>query len=73
MYLDAMSTMERQMRKVVNFSKKKSIWSGEPDLDLLNRQIQEIENDGWHIVSVTANSHFLIGIMSYTILIESID
>jgi hypothetical protein len=68
-----MPTMERQMRKVVNFSKKKSIWSGEPDLDLLNTQIQEIENDGWHIVSVTANSQFLFGIMSYTILIESID
>jgi hypothetical protein len=53
-------------------AKRKVIFSGEPDLDLLNSQIREIENDGWHVVSVTANSHFLIGIMSYTILIESI-
>ncbi|ASP49751.1 hypothetical protein [Cognaticolwellia beringensis] len=61
------------MRKVVNFSKKKNFWSGEPDLDLLNTQIREIENDGWHVVSVAANSHFIIGITSYTILIESMN
>ena len=39
------------MRKVVIFSKTKSFWSNDPDLDLLNAQIQEMESDGWELVS----------------------
>ena len=41
------------------------------DIILLNTQIQEIENDGWKIISVTANTALLGKMMSFTILIES--
>jgi hypothetical protein len=59
------------MKKVVIFNKKKNFWSDGPDLDLLNTQIQEIENDGWELLSVTANTHLFGGISSFTIVIES--
>lgn len=41
------------------------------DIILLNTQIQEIENDGWKIILVTANTALIGKIMSFTILIES--
>ncbi|WP_293751606.1 hypothetical protein [uncultured Paraglaciecola sp.] len=59
------------MKKVVVFDQKKSFWSDGPDLDLLNSQIQEMESDGWKLLSVTANTHLLGGIASFTLLIES--
>jgi hypothetical protein len=59
------------MKKVVIFNKKKSFWSDGPDLDLLNAQIQEMESDGWELVSVAANTNLMGGISSFTILIES--
>jgi len=59
------------MKKVVIFSKTKGFWGGEPDIDLLNKQIEEAENEGWSVISVTANTSLFGGISSYTILIES--
>ncbi len=59
------------MRKVVIFDKKTHWLLGAVDIELLNTQIQEIESDGWKIISVTANTAFLGAIMSFTILIES--
>lgn len=61
------------MKKVVIFSKKKNFWSVQPDVDLLNQQIQDAEKDGWNVVSVTANTSFLGAIASFTILIELSD
>lgn len=61
------------MKKVVIFSKKKNFWSVQPDVDLLNQQIQDAEKDGWNVVSVTANTIFLGAIASFTILIELSD
>jgi hypothetical protein len=58
------------MRKVVIFAKKKSSWSVVPDLDLLNIQIQEMENDGWELVSATANTGLFGAIYSFTLVIE---
>lgn len=58
------------MRKVVIFAKKKSFWSVVPDLDLLNIQIQEMENDGWELVSATANTGLFGAIYSFTLVIE---
>ena len=46
------------MKKVVIFSKKKNFWSVQPDVDLLNQQIQDAEKDGWNVVAVTANTSF---------------
>lgn len=65
------SRIEIPMKKVVIFSKKKSFWSVEPDIDLLNKQIEDAENDGWNVISVSANTSFFGAIASYTILIES--
>ncbi len=59
------------MKKVVIFNKKKSFWSDSPDLELLNIQIQEMESDGWELVSVTANTHLFGSISSFTLVIES--
>jgi hypothetical protein len=58
------------MRKVVHFDKPDSAWVWKPDLNLLNAQIESIENDGWRVLSVTANTNLLGMVMSYTILIE---
>lgn len=58
------------MRKVVIFAKKKSFWSVVPDLDLLNIQIQEMENDGWELVSASANTGLFGAIYSFTLVIE---
>jgi len=59
------------MKKVVIFSKTKYFWGGEPDIDLLNKQIEDAEKEGWNVTSVTANTSLFGGISSYTILIES--
>ena len=58
------------MRKIVNFSKQKKWFLTTPDLDLLNRQIAEIEEDGWSIISVQSNCNFAGVVTSYTLLIE---
>lgn len=58
------------MRKVVVFEKSKKWWHESPDLDLLNNQIADIEQDGWSVISVSANTNLFGIISSYTILIE---
>lgn len=58
------------MRKIVHFSKKKNWFLTEPDLDLLNQQIAEIEGDGWNIISVQSNCNFAGVVSSYTLLVE---
>ncbi len=58
------------MRKVVIFSKTNGFWSDGPDLDLLNAQIQEMESDGWELVSATANTGLFGAIHSFTLVIE---
>jgi len=58
------------MRKIVTVSKKKHWFASEPDLELLNQQIEEMEKDGWKVLSVATNCHFLGGISSYSLLIE---
>lgn len=60
------------MRKVVVFEKTKKWWHESPDLELLNGRIAEIENDGWNVISVSANTNFFGIIASFTILIESV-
>ena len=59
------------MRKVVIFSKKKNYWATEPDVELLNQQIAQAEQEGWQLVSVSANTGIFGAIQSYTLLIES--
>ncbi|PHI38918.1 hypothetical protein CBQ28_02640 [Pseudoalteromonas sp. GCY] len=59
------------MRRVVIFNKKKHFFSPGPDVELLNQEIEQIEQDGWKVLSVTANCDFLGNIGSFTILIES--
>ena len=70
-----MRTIKREflMRKIVVFNKATHWLFGSVDLALLNAQITEIENDGWQVISVSANTHFFGGIVSYTLLIESLD
>jgi hypothetical protein len=60
-------------KKIVVFNQKKSFWSDAPDLDLLNSQVQEMESDGWELLSVTANTHLLGGIVSFTLLIDLLE
>jgi len=57
------------MRKVVIFDVRRWWGFGLIDLDKLNRQIGEIEKEGWKIISVDANT-FFGQISSFTILIE---
>ena len=59
------------MRKVVIFKRAKKWWHESPDVDLLNVQIEEIERDGWNVISVTSNANLFGVITSFTILIES--
>ena len=59
------------MRKVVIFKRTKKWWHDSPDVDLLNAQIEEIESDGWKVISVTSNANLFGVITSFTILIES--
>ncbi len=58
------------MRKVVNVSKKKHWYSAEPDLELLNQQIEEIEKDGWNVISIVTNCNLFGAISSYSLLLE---
>ncbi|WP_018981312.1 hypothetical protein [Salinimonas chungwhensis] len=58
------------MRKIVHFSKTKNWFYTEPDLDLLNRQIAEIESNGWNVISVQSNCNFFGVTTSYTLLID---
>ncbi|MDP4487633.1 MULTISPECIES: hypothetical protein [Pseudoalteromonas] len=59
------------MRRVVIFNKKKHFFWPRPDVNSLNQEIEQIEQDGWKVLSVTANCDFLGYISSFTILIES--
>ena len=59
------------MRKVVIFNKKKSYWSDGLDLELLNKQIEEMEGDGWSLCSLETNTGLFGAIISFTLLIES--
>ena len=59
------------MRKVVIFKRAKKWWHESPDVDLLNVQREEIERDGWNVISVTSNANLFGVITSFTILIES--
>ena len=59
------------MRKVVIFKRAKKWWHESPDVDLLNVQIEEIEREGWNVISVTSNANLFGVITSFTILIES--
>jgi len=58
------------LRRVLEF-KERRFWIGDVNLALLNEQIQDIEKDGWRVVSVTPSSDFLGRVSSYTLLIES--
>ena len=58
------------MRKVLEF-KKRRLWIGDVNLDLLNEQILDIEKDGWRVISITPSSDFFGRVSSYTLLIES--
>ncbi len=58
------------MRKIVNVSKKKHGFSAEPDLELLNQQIEEIEKEGWKVISIATNCNLLGAISSYSLLLE---
>jgi len=61
------------MRKIVVYDERKRWPLWEVDLDKLNDQIGEIESDGWTVISVQANVHFLGQISSFTLLIEKAD
>jgi hypothetical protein len=58
------------MRKIVNVSKKKSWFSAEPDLELLNQQIEDIEKEGWKVISIATNYNLFGAISSYSLLLE---
>ena len=58
------------MRKIVNVSKKKSWFSAEPDLELLNQQIEDIEKEGWKVISIATNCNLFGAISSYSLLLE---
>ena len=61
------------MRKIVNVSKKKHWFSAEPDLELLNQQIEEIEKESWKVISIATNCNLLGAISSYSLLLEYSD
>ncbi len=59
------------MKKVILFSNTKKWWHECPDIDLMNTKISEMENEGWDVISISANTNFLGFVTSYTILLES--
>ncbi|OHU86041.1 MULTISPECIES: hypothetical protein [Pseudoalteromonas] len=58
------------MKKVFTFSKKKHWFSSEPDLELLNQQLEELQNQGLTVESVTPVANLLGAIDSYVILLS---
>ncbi|GLP98034.1 hypothetical protein [Paraferrimonas sedimenticola] len=58
------------MRRVVRFNKTKFLF-GSIDLELLNKQIEEMESEGWRVLTVTPCCHFFGWVKGYTLLIES--
>lgn len=58
------------MRRVVEFSKRKFWGFGSVDLEVLNAQIDEINKDGWELISISPNTSISGFVISYTLLIE---
>jgi hypothetical protein len=61
---------ELQMRRVVEFRKRKYGGFGDVDLEALNAQIVEISKEGWEVISITPNTWFTGFVVSYCLLIE---
>ena len=61
---------ELQMRRVVEFRKRKYGGFGDVDLEALNAQIAEISKEGWEVISITPNTWFTGFVVSYCLLIE---
>ncbi|MCF6436616.1 hypothetical protein L1070_13955 [Pseudoalteromonas sp. MMG021] len=67
-----METYEiRNEKKVFTFRKRKHGFCSEPDLDLLNQQLEESQNQGLIVESVTPVANHLGGIDSYVILLSA--
>lgn len=59
------------MKKVVIFDKTSKWWHETPNVELLNKQITEIEKDGWRVISINSNTNLFGTITSFTLLLES--
>ena len=57
------------MRRVIEFSERIKVFlflQGCVDLAKLNNQIDEIDKEGWEVISISANTDFFGTVMSYT-------
>jgi hypothetical protein len=59
------------VKKVITFNEKKLFFQPGPDIDLLNKRIQDLEELGWNVKSVSPVAGFLGGVMHYELFIES--
>jgi len=60
------------MQKIIVF-KKHDFWTNQPNIDVLNEKIANLNSGGWKVVSIATNSNFLGIINSYSILIEMVE
>lgn len=60
------------MQRIMEYGKR-SFWTSRLDTVRLNEKIQELEKDGWKVVSVCPNANFFGIVASYTLLIEKED
>ncbi|TPH12884.1 hypothetical protein [Litorilituus lipolyticus] len=60
------------MQRVLEF-KKQSFWSNQIDMKALNEQIASLNQEGWSVKALTANTSFFGRINSYTILLELLE
>ena len=57
------------MQKIIEF-KKRNFWSSQVDINQLNDKIYQLNQDGWRVLTVTANNSYFSGVFSYTLLLE---
>ncbi|MBE8168522.1 MAG: hypothetical protein HAW66_09180 [Shewanella sp.] len=60
------------MQKIIEY-RKRNFWSSQLDLESLNKQIFELNKDGWFVKAITPNTAFIGVVTSYTLLLESKD
>ncbi len=58
------------MQKVVEF-KEVSFWTSQPNIRSLNQKIEELNRDGFNVVSVIPNTGFSGRVTSYTLFVET--
>ena len=57
------------MQQVIEY-RKLSFWSSRVDMNALNEKIAQLNQDGWHVKSVTPHAGLFGSAAAYTLLIE---